>query len=135
MVQADHMLYGEGTKKAEQWRETLMSCVWERDSLVLLDRLSPHLRAHRSGTKQEALRSLRDHIGKRVAMTDYPTFRRLGYDRGSGPTESLCGRLTDRLKGPGMRWDKSNAEAMMALSSLCHSGLWSTYWKSEQTAA
>ena len=51
------------------------------------------------------------------------------------PTESLCGTLTDRLKGPGMRWDKSNAEAMMALACVCHSGLWDTYWKSQRAAA
>lgn len=31
--------------------------------------------------------------------------------------------------------DKSNAEAMMALAGLYHSGLWDTYWKSEQAAA
>ena len=33
-----------------------------------------------------------------------------------------------------MRWDKSNAEAMMALASLYYSGLWDTYWKSELAA-
>jgi hypothetical protein len=135
VVQTSHMLYGEGTKKAEQWREDLMGCVWEQGSLVLLDRLGSYRRTHRTGPKHEALESLRDYVGKRVAMTDYPTFRRLGYDCGSGPTESLCGRLTDRLKGPGMRWDESNAEAMMALASLYHSGLWDTYWKSERAAA
>ncbi len=81
------------------------------------------------------MESLREYVGTRVSMTDYPTFRRLGYDCGSGPTESLCGRLTDRLKGPGMRWDSFNAEAMMALSSLYHSGLWATYWKSTRAAA
>jgi hypothetical protein len=90
---------------------------------------------HRSGPKRQALESLRDYVGKRVAMTDYPTFRKLGYDCGSGPTESLCGRLTNRLKGPGMRWDRSNAEAMMALLSLHHSGLWGTYWKAKRAAA
>ena len=135
VVQASHALYGEGTKRAEQGREEMMGCVWEQGSLVLLDRLGPYRRHHRTGPKQEALESLRDYVGKRVAMTDYPTFRRLGYDCGSGPTESLCGRLTDRLKGPGMRWDTSNAEAMMALASLHHSGLWDTYWKSEKAAA
>ncbi len=135
VVQTSHVLYGEGTKKAEQWREQIMSCVWEQGSLVMLDRLGPYLRTHRAGPKHEALESLRDYVGKRVAMTDYPTFRQLGYDCGSGPTESLCGRLTDRLKGPGMRWDTSNAEAMTALASLYHSGLWSTYWKSERAAA
>ena len=134
-VGASHVLYGEGTKKAEQWREEMMGCVWEQGSLTLLDRLHPYLRVHRSGPRREALQSLREYVAKRVTMTDYPTFRRLGYDCGSGPTESLCGRLTDRLKGPGMRWDQSNAEAMMALSSLYHSGLWTTYWKSTRAAA
>jgi hypothetical protein len=135
VVQTSHVLYGEGTKKAEQWREEMMGHVWEQGSLVMLDRLGSYRRTHRTGPKREALESLRDYVGKRVAMTDYPTFRQLGYDCGSGPTESLCGRLTDRLKGPGMRWDKSNADAMMALAGLYHSGLWATCWKSEQAAA
>jgi hypothetical protein len=113
----------------------MMSCVWEQGSLVLLDRLGSYLRVHRRGPKHEALESLRDYLGKRVAMTDYPRFRQVGYDCGSGPTESLCGRLTARLKGPGMRWDKSNAEAMMALASLYHSRQWDLYWKSERAAA
>jgi hypothetical protein len=34
-----------------------------------------------------------------------------------------------------MRWDKSNAEAMMALASLYHSRQWDLYWKSERAAA
>jgi hypothetical protein len=135
VVQASHVLYGEGTPKAAHWREEMMGQVWERGSLVMLDRLGSYLRRHRTGPKRQVLESLRDYVGKRVAMTDYPTFRQLGYDCGSGPTESLCGRLTNRLKGPGMRWDASNAEAMMALVSLYHSGLWGTYWKSERAAA
>jgi hypothetical protein len=135
VIRASYVLYEEGTAKATQWRQEMMSCVWEQGSLVLLDRLGSYLRRHRTGPKHEALVALRDFVRTRVAMTDYPTFRRLGYDCGSGPTESLCGRLTDRLKGPGMRWDKSNAEALMALASLYHSGLWDTYWKSERAVA
>jgi hypothetical protein len=134
VVKVSQVLYGEGSAKATQWREEMMGWVWEQGSLVLLDRLGSYLRRHRTGPKREALESLRDYVRPRVAMTDYPTFRRLGYDCGSGPTESLCGRLTDRLKGPGMRWDKDNAEAMMALASLYHSGLWDTYWKRERAA-
>ena len=135
VIQAGQMLYEQDPKKVESWREEMMGCVWEQGSLVLLDRLGSYLRRHRTGPKHEALASLRDFLRKRVVMTDYPTFRQLGYDCGSGPTESLCGRLTDRLKGPGMRWDQSNAEAMMALASLYHSGLWDTYWKTVRAAA
>ena len=135
VVKTSHTLYGEGTKKAENWREDMMGCVWEQGSLAMLHRLGPYLRRHRSGAKREALESLRDYVGKRLNMTDYPAFRALGYDCGSGPTESLCGTLTDRLKGPGMRWDKDNAESVMALGGLYHSGLWQTYWKSQRAAA
>lgn len=135
VVQASHVLYGEGTPKAQVWAEDMMGHVWEHGSLVMLHRLDPYLRRHRNGPKREALRSLRDYVGKRVAMTDYPAFRQLGYDCGSGPTESLCGTLTNRLKGSGMRWDKDNAEHMMALGAMYHSRLWQAYWKGERKTA
>jgi hypothetical protein len=135
VIKASQVLYDKDAQKAEAWREEMMGCVWEQGSLVWLDRLGSYLRRHPTGPKHEAVEALRDYVRKRVAMTDYPTFRQLGYDCGSGPTESLCGRLTDRLKGPGMRWDNDNAEAMMALASLYHSGLWDTYWKAVRAAA
>jgi hypothetical protein len=135
VLQASQGLYDKDAPKAEAWREEMMGCVWKQGSLVLLDRLGSYLRRHPTGPKHEAVEDLREYVRKRVAMTDYPTFRPLGYECGSGPTESLCGRLTDRLKGPGMRWDTDNAEAMMALASLYHSGLWDTYWKSVRAMA
>jgi len=134
VVKTSYVLSEQGSPQAEHWREEMRGCVGEQGSRVLLERLGSYLRRHRTGPKREALESLRDFLRKRVAMTDYPTFRQLGYDGGSGPTESLGGRLTDRLKGPGMQWDPSNAEALMALASLYHSGLWDTYWKLERAA-
>ena len=135
VIEAAHVLYGEGTRQAQAWQEDLMGTVWQQGSLVMLHRLEPYLRHHRVGPKHEALLALRDYVGKRVNMTDYPTFRQRGYDCGSGPTESQCGTLTKRLKGSGMRWDSDNAESLMALASLYHSGLWRTYWKSQRAAA
>lgn len=135
VIATSQALYEEGTKKARDWYEEMTGVVWEQGSLVLLHRLGPYLWRHRSGPKHEALASLRDYVGKRIPMTDYPAFRALGYDCGSGPTESSCGTLTGRLKGSGMRWDTNNAEAMMALASVYHSGLWRTYCKSERAAA
>jgi len=82
-----------GSKQARDWVEDMMGYVWNQGSLVMLDRLAPYLRRHRTGAKHEALRSLRDYVGKRIDMTDYPTFRQAGYDCGSGPTESCCGTL------------------------------------------
>lgn len=135
VISTSHVLYAEGTAKARTWQEDMMSCVWEQGSLVMLHRLGHYLRRHRKGPRREAIKSLRDYVGKRVPMTDYPSFRELGYDCGSGPTESQCGTLTDRLKGSGMRWDADNAESVMALAAIYHSGLWMTYWKQQRAAA
>lgn len=132
---AGQALYGEGTAAARAWREEMMGYVWNQGSLVMLDKLANSLRRHRSGPKAKALKSLREYVAKRVNMTDYPSYRQLGYDCGSGPTESFCGTLTKRLKGRGMQWDKDNAEAMMALGSLYYSNLWSHYWNNQRAAA
>jgi hypothetical protein len=134
VITSSHVLYGEGTGKAQTWRERMMGYVWDQGSLVMLDRLSNYHRCYRSGLKAEALRSLREYVGKRVNMTDYPSYRQAGYDCGSGPTESFCGTLTARLKGRGMRWDRDNAEAIMALGSLYYSDLWSNYWGQQRAA-
>jgi hypothetical protein len=67
-------------------------------------------------------------VAKRVEMLDYPSFRAQGFDIGSGQTEAFCKTLTMRLKGCGMRWDRPNAEALMALAALEQSNLWDAYW-------
>ena len=92
------------------------------------------MHAERKTAGPEVTEQLRTYIGKRVNMTDYPMFRELGYDCGSGPTESFCGCLTARLKGRGMRWDKNNAESIMALGSLYYSNLWADYWDQQRAA-
>jgi hypothetical protein len=131
---AGQALYGEGTDKSRAWREEMMGYVWNQGSLAMLDRLANYLRRHRHGPKAQAMKSLRHYVAKRINMTDYPSYRQLGYDCGSGPTESFCGTLTKRLKGRGMHWDKDNAESMMALGSLYYSNLWRNYWTKQRAA-
>jgi hypothetical protein len=131
---AGQTLYGEGTPQAQAWREEMMGYAWNQGSLVMLDHLANYIRHHRWGPKAEALKSLREYVAKRVNMTDYPSYRQLGYDCGSGPTESFCGTLTARLKGRGMRWDKDNADSMMALATMYYSNLWTDYWARQRAA-
>jgi hypothetical protein len=135
VTETGHILFGEGTAESAAWREKTMGVVWEQGSLVMLDRLGELLKTLRSAKKREAVKALRKYIGSRVDMTDYPSFRARGYDTGSGPTESVCGRLTQRLKGSGMRWERPNAEGMMALASVYYSGQWDAYWKQLRKAS
>ena len=74
-------------------------------------------------------------MSKRVEMLDYPAFRAQGFDIGSGLTEALCKTLTARLKGSGMRWDRPNAEALMALAAPEQSRLWDAYWTLQRRLA
>ena len=72
-----------------------------------------------------------------ITNCSYSTYNEtvVGYDIGSGPTESFCGSLTARLKGSGMRWDTDNAEAVMALASVYYSNQWEQYWDAKRKAA
>jgi hypothetical protein len=62
--------------------------------------------------------------------TDYPTYRRNGWDIGSGPTEAGCKIIGERLKGSGMRWVEDSAATVAALRALYVSGghLWDGFW-------
>jgi len=135
VITASYRVFGEGTAEALAWREEMMGLIWNDGPIRLLENLGQLRRSLRARSKIEALASLQNYVGKRMDMLDYPAFRAAGYDLGSGVTEAFCGTLTDRLKGPGMRWDKDNAEAMMALTSIYQSQLWEDYWSKQRQAA
>ena len=135
VTKAAQVLFGEGDKQALLWKEQMMAVAKENGSLVMLDRLGQCLAELTDDDKRKELENLREYVSKRIAMTDYPSFLERGYDIGSGPTESFCGCLTKRLKGPGMKWDKNNAQAVMALASVYYSNQWQEYWKPKKIAA
>ena len=83
------------------------------------------------GARRAAADVLMNYVSERKGMILYPAFAAKGWQIGSGPTESCCKTLTQRLKGSGMRWDAENAEAVMALESLRGSGLWKTCWQTQ----
>ena len=131
---AAKVCWGEGTAAAEQWRRQLSTVVCQEGGVGLLAAVEQERKRVRSKAGREALRQLSGYVGKRVTPLDYPAFRAAGYDLGSGPTEALCKTLTGRLKGRGRRWDRPNAEALMALAALEHSRLWTAYWRQQLAA-
>ena len=79
---------------------------------------------------QEELRKLLGYFENNRHRTDYPTYRRNGWDIGSGPTEAGCKIIGERLKGSGMRWVEEGAATVAALRALYVSGakLWDGFW-------
>ncbi len=70
-----------------------------------------------------------EYVSDRREMIRYPEFLANGWQIGSGPMESQCRVVPDRVKGAGKRWDTDNAEAIMALEAMYQSGQCETYWK------
>ena len=54
------------------------------------------------GRKRVAADGLLNYVSERREMIQYPEFAAKGWQIGSGPTESCCKTLTQRLKGSGM---------------------------------
>lgn len=135
VILASYRVFGEGTPRAQAWREEMMGVVMEQGPVALLEEVGQCRRSVRSEGKRRALADLQTYVGDRVEMLHYGQFKARGFEIGSGPTEAFCKTLTARLKGPGMRWDKPNAEGMMALASLRASRLWTPYWHSRREAA
>jgi hypothetical protein len=135
VIAASYRVFGEGTVEAQSWREQMMGLVLEEGPVRLLEEIGLLRRQTRSAGRRKALEALQEYVAPRMEMLQYPQFKAKGYDIGSGPTEAHCKTLTARLKGPGMRWDKPNAEGMMALAAIRASGLWGRFWRLRRESA
>jgi hypothetical protein len=70
----------------------------------------------------EALQNHRQYLEKRATLMDYPTYRQQGWPIGSGSVESANKRVMQaRLKGAGMRWERTQVNPMLALrTAVCN---------------
>jgi len=125
---ASQGVYGQGSLQSQHWREQICGCFLDKGPEQALEQIRSLHKTLRAPDKRKALGQLIHFIEVRREMTQYPQFHAAGYEIGSGPTEAFCKTLTGRLKGQGMRWDRPNAEAMMALASVRSSHLWQSYW-------
>jgi len=117
-----------GTDPAgEAWKDEIMGLFHEQGYNAAWERLVPWRTGLRGG-KRDAADGLMGYIAERREMIRYPEFRQRGWQIGSGPTEAQCKTATQRLKGRGRRWDRLNAEAVMALDCLESSHAWNLYW-------
>ncbi len=125
---ARRVLFGEENPAGKQWVESVLHVVRHEGFSPFWSKLA-EMRGEtaRSKGKREAMDGLMQYVAQRSGLLDYPHCERMGWDVGSGSTESMCGAMTRRLKQRGMRWDRDNAEAMMALESLEQTNGWSAW--------
>ena len=133
--QARRVVYGEENPQRQQWAMGLIDAMLERPLESWWDERLEERHRVCSKAKRKSLDGLMQYLLTRREKIDDVRFKSMGLKIGSGPTESGCKSASRRLKGPGMRWTGSNAEAMLGLESLHQSNLWSTYWQSRFKAA
>jgi hypothetical protein len=126
--------FGMGSERAQAFSAEVLDAAKCQGPAVVLARVVEERNRHRSPGKRKALEALIGYLTPRLGMCDYPSYRQKGWDIGSGPTEAMCKVLTYRLKGPGMRWDRPGAEAIMALLALQESNTWKAYWNLQKQA-
>lgn len=122
-------VYGEQNSDGQTWSEQTMSLFYQSGYDATWEHLM-NWRTTLGRSKREAADRLLGYVSERREMIRYPEFRERGWQIGSGPTEAQCKATTQRIKGRGRRWDKANAEAVMALDCLDSSHAWNLYWTS-----
>ena len=121
-----------------QWQLQAKGILYEQGGEALLTYLhAVELPPATSAEVHEELRKLIGYFENNRHRTDYPTYRRRGWDIGSGPTEAGCKIIGERLKGSGMRWVEDGAATVAALRALYVSGgkVWDGFWAQPHRAA
>jgi hypothetical protein len=114
-----------------QWQTQAKDILYEQGGEALLTYLQAlALPPDASAQAREELRKLIGYFTNNRHRTDYPTYRRQGWDIGSGPTEAGCKIIGERLKGSGMRWVEDGAVTVASLRALYVSGgkIWDGFW-------
>jgi len=111
------------------WAGQAKGVLYERGGTALVAWLRD-LPAPEDAVAADELRKLIGYFVDNEHRTDYPEYRKRGWDIGSGPTEAACKVVGARLKGSGRRWVPPGAATVAPLRALYLSGAdaWDTYW-------
>ena len=121
---ARRKVFGDTSPEGNVWADALMHAFKHEGYATAWEKIVQWRATVKGKVKREAADRLLNFVSTRKDMIRYPSFRKHGWQIGSGPTESQCKLCTKRLKGYGRRWDRPNATAIAALDSLDRNGQW-----------
>lgn len=123
---AAKIIYGEGSAFVTPW-------VKERETLLLDDQVQQiigHLQAFLDLCP--TLAPILHYFEQNQQRMRYGTYRQKGYFIGSGAIESAGKQLAaGRIKGPGMRWNVTEVNALLKLRCLFLEQSWQAYWQTQ----
>lgn len=115
---AAHLLWGEGSARAEAFVEEVKAALWQGDVTTLAERIEQESQRRPSPSAEtlDELRKVRQYLLDRAGTLRYAEFQAAGHPVGSGAAEAGCKTLVQaRMKRSGMNWSPRGAEHMLAL--------------------
>jgi hypothetical protein len=128
--EAGKLLYGENSAFVAPW-------VKEREALLLEDKVEQVI-THLEHFLElaPALAPIIHYFQQNAARMRYGTYRARGLFIGSGAVESAGKQITAaRIKGPGMRWNVHDLNALLALRCVFLERSWLAYWDAQARLA
>jgi len=122
-------VYGQGTLAARTWLAEQRHTLRHQGAAPLLATLEALTDLDEPAVT--VVRRNHDYFALRAPCLDYPRFIARQLPIGSGAVESACKTLiTQREKGPGMRWTAAGAQHLAQLRALYHSAhaRWDHFW-------
>lgn len=114
---AGELLYGKDDPRADKWSRYWCRRLRSCGAKVVEDRLCSLALYYSDLTHQRAVLDLAAFFRRHADRMDYPAYERQGWTISSGPMESFCKQIGQRMKGPGMRWNVGNVSPMASLVS------------------
>ena len=123
-------LYGEGTKKYEEWHESAKKDLLE-GGFELIERRLTRLESEEWNLSQrESLRLLRGYLENNRERLRYRERLLEGRSIGSGQVEGACKNLIGkRLKQTWAEWRVGNLNRMATICAIRYGEQWKNYWK------
>jgi hypothetical protein len=128
--EAAKLIYGADSPFVRPW-------VKDREDLLFADKVEQVI-AHlqRFVDLAPALTPIIHYFQQNQARMHYGTYHQRGYFIGSGAIESAGKQLTaGRIKGPGMRWNVADLNALLALRCVFLEHSWPAYWDAQAQLA
>jgi hypothetical protein len=124
--EAGKLIYGEGSALVAPW-------VKRQETLLLEDKVGEVIEQLKHFVDlAPALATSIHYFHQNAARMRYGTYRQRGYFIGSGAIESAGKQLAaGRIKGPGMRWNVTEVNALLTLRCMFLDQSWHTYWETQ----
>jgi len=128
------LVYGEGTKKTEEWIREQLGYLSQGDVEAVIISLM-----YLNSSNKELAKKIEENITyfeNNQGRMHYDEYRAKGYHIGSGTAESACKHVIgQRLKQAGMTWSIKGAEAILQLRILWKNNEWDKFWQTRKMAA